>query len=99
MYNLWHFGQWQSFMPKYCNFENRPVSQKPLPIDLKQAQFRPPRVESGYMCNFWHFGEWPSFMPKYGNFENQPVSRKQLPVELNFDPKHVKPQTTGTNNK
>ncbi len=32
-YNFWHFGQWPSFMPKYGNFENRPVSRKPLPVE------------------------------------------------------------------
>ncbi len=120
-------------MPKYGNFENQPVSRKPLPVELKQAQFHPPGVErgcatsgtlangqlscpnmailkiaifgmavsrkplpvelkqaqfhplgveKGYTCNLWHFGQWPSFMPKYCNFENRPVSRKPLPVEL-----------------
>ena len=33
--NSWDFGQWPSFMPKYGNFENRPVSQKPLPVERK----------------------------------------------------------------
>ncbi len=80
MYNLWHFGQWPSFMPKYGNFENQPVSRKPLPIE--QAKFRPPEVEREYMCNFWNFGHLPSSMPKYDNFENRPVSRKPLPIEL-----------------
>ena len=31
MSNLWHCGQFPKyFMPKYGNFENRPVSRKPL---------------------------------------------------------------------
>ena len=29
------FGKWPSFMPKYGNFENWPVSLKPLPIEQK----------------------------------------------------------------
>ncbi len=65
-------------MPKYSNFENWPVSLKPLPIKQKWSEYQPPVVERGYMCNFWHFGRWPSFMPKYNNFENRHVSRKLL---------------------
>ncbi len=70
MCNLCIFCQWPSFIPKYGNFENRPVSWKPLHVEQELAQFRPLGVELEYMCNFWHFGQWPSFMPKYGNFEN-----------------------------
>ena len=33
MYNFLNFDQWPSFMPKYGNFENQPVSRKPLPIE------------------------------------------------------------------
>ena len=33
--NFCNFGHLPSFMPKYGNFENRPVSQKPLPIEQK----------------------------------------------------------------
>ncbi len=33
MCNFWNFGQWPSFIPKYGNFENLPVSQKPLPVE------------------------------------------------------------------
>ncbi len=33
--NFWNFGQWPSFMPKYGNFENGPVSRKPLPVERK----------------------------------------------------------------
>ncbi len=32
-------------MPKYGNFENRPVSRKPMPVEQKEAQFRPQGVE------------------------------------------------------
>ena len=79
--NFWNFGVWPSFMPKYGNFENGPVYWKPLPVEVKQAQFRPLRVERGYVCNFQNFDQWPSFMPEYGNFENWPVSQKLLPIE------------------
>ncbi len=68
-------------MPKYGNFENQPVSRNTLPVELKQAEFRPLGVERGYMCNVWHFVQLLSFMPKYGNFENRPISPKGLPVE------------------
>ena len=44
-------------MAKYGNLENRLVSRKPLPVERKQAQFRPPGVEREYMCDFWHFGQ------------------------------------------
>ncbi len=63
-------------MPKYGNFENRPVSRKALPIDQNLAQFRPTGVEREYyvqlpellpMAKFhaqiyaWNFGQWPSW--------------------------------------
>ena len=35
MCNFWNFGQWPSFMPKYGNFENGPISRKPLPVERK----------------------------------------------------------------
>ncbi len=44
-------------MPKYGNFENGPVSWKPLPIEQKEAQFGPSGVEWAYMCNFWNFSQ------------------------------------------
>ncbi len=68
-------------MPKYGNFENWSVTQKPVPVEQKLALFRPPGVEREHMCNFWNFGHLPCFMPKYGNFENGPISQKPLPVE------------------
>ncbi len=33
MCNFWNFGQWPNFVPKNGNFENWPVSRKPLPIE------------------------------------------------------------------
>ena len=33
MCNFWNFGQLPSFMPKYGNFENGPVSWKQLPVE------------------------------------------------------------------
>ncbi len=44
-------------MAKYGNFENQPLSQKPLPIQRKYAQFRRPGLERECVCNFWNF--WP----------------------------------------
>ncbi len=35
MCNFWNFGHLPSFMPKYGNFENRPVSRKPLLVERK----------------------------------------------------------------
>ena len=35
MCNFWNFGQLAIFMPKYSNLENRPVSQKLLPVEQK----------------------------------------------------------------
>ncbi len=32
-------------MPKYGNFQNQPLSRKPLPIEQKYAQFRRPGIE------------------------------------------------------
>ena len=32
-------------MPKYDNFQNRPVSWKLVPVEQTLAQFRPPGVE------------------------------------------------------
>ncbi len=40
-----NFGQLPSFMHKYGNFENRPISWKLVPVEQKLAQFRPPGVE------------------------------------------------------
>ncbi len=46
MCNFGNFGQWASFiMPKYGNFENHPVSRRPLSVERKSAQFRPAGVE------------------------------------------------------
>ncbi len=45
-----------SFMPKYGNFENQPLSWKPLPIEGKDAQFRRPGIGSECMCHLWNFG-------------------------------------------
>ncbi len=64
---LWPMAK---FHAQIWQFENQPISWTPLPVELKQAQFRPPRVERGYVCNFCHFGQWPSFMPKYGTLAN-----------------------------
>ena len=33
--NILEMGQWPSFLPKYGNFENWPVSQKQLPVEQK----------------------------------------------------------------
>ncbi len=44
---LWSMA---NFMPKYGNFQNRTVSRKPLPIERKLAQFRPPEIERECMC-------------------------------------------------
>ncbi len=52
MGNLWHFGQWPSFMPKYGNFENRPVSRKPLPIEEKKVNFNPLGEKEGICATF-----------------------------------------------
>ncbi len=38
-----------SFMPKYDNFANQPLSRKPLPIKQKYAQFRCPAIERVYV--------------------------------------------------
>ncbi len=35
IYNIWHFGKWPSFMPKYGNYENQPISRKLLPVEWK----------------------------------------------------------------
>ncbi len=72
-----------SFMPKYGNFENQPLSWKPLPIEQKYAQFRHPGIERGCMCNFWNFGPWPSWL----------LSRAPRPMGLlllTWDPMGVK---------
>ncbi len=45
-----------SFMPIYGNFENQPLSQKPLPIEQKYAQFRRPGIERE--CIVTTFGTW-----------------------------------------
>ncbi len=50
----------ESFMPKYGNFENRPLSQKTLPIEQKYAQFRRPGIERECMSLLLEL--WP--MPK-----------------------------------
>ncbi len=63
MCNFWNFVQMPSFMPKYSNFENQPVTRKSLPIERKYTQFRPNGVEREYMWNFWHFGQWPVSCP------------------------------------
>ncbi len=46
---MWNFGHLPSFMPKYGNFENLPLSQKPLPIEQKYAEFQRPGLERMYM--------------------------------------------------
>ena len=35
MSNVWNFGHLPSLMPKYGNFDNWPVSRKPLPVEQK----------------------------------------------------------------
>ncbi len=60
MCNFWNFGHLPSFMPKYGNFENRPVSRKSLPVEQKQAQFQP--LESicatfGIPAQIWKFSK------------------------------------------
>ncbi len=45
---LLEFSQCPSFIPKYANFENWPLSWKWLPIEAKKAQFRPLKVERVY---------------------------------------------------
>ncbi len=52
-------------MPKYANFENRPVSWKWLLVDGKKAQFQPLGVEREY--RYVQFRERPSlFYAKTG---------------------------------
>ncbi len=45
MCNFCKFGKLPSFTLKYGNFENRPISRKPLPVEEKYAQFQPLGVE------------------------------------------------------
>ncbi len=62
MCHFWNFGQWPSFIAKYGNFENQPLSWKLLPIQRKYAQFLHPGIERECMCNFWNFGPWPGWL-------------------------------------
>ncbi len=55
MCNFWNFRQWPIFMPQNGNFENQPVSRKPLSVERQEAQFRSAGLERDYMCNFWGF--------------------------------------------
>ena len=41
MCNFWNFGHLPSFISKYGNFENWPVSLKPLPIKQNKLNFHP----------------------------------------------------------
>ncbi len=75
MCNFW------TVMPKDGNFENRPVSQNPLPVEQNYAQFRPPGVQRVYICATGGTFSNRSFIPKFNNFENRRASRKTLPVE------------------
>ncbi len=52
MCKIWKFGHLPSFMPKYGNFVNGPVSWKLLPIKQVWAQFQAPGLEKEYMCHF-----------------------------------------------
>ena len=70
---LWPMAKFHALI---WQFENRPVSWKQLPIDQKEAQFRPTGVEREYMCNFWNSGQWQ--VPKYGKLANRPVSAWNL---------------------
>ena len=81
MCNFWNFGQWASFMPRYCNFENWPVSWKPLSIEQKYATFQLLRVERVLtgIFNFWNFGHL-KIGPYHGN--RCPYSKNKL----NFEP-------------
>ena len=56
-----NFGQWASFLAKYGNFENQPLSQKLLLIHRKYAQFRHPRIERVCIVQLLNFGPWPSW--------------------------------------
>ncbi len=42
---FWPITKHANFMPKYGNFENQPLSRKPLPIEQKYAQFQRPGIE------------------------------------------------------
>ncbi len=42
---FWRMAKHANFMPKYGNFENQPLSRKPLHIEQKYAQFRRPGIE------------------------------------------------------
>ncbi len=82
MCNCCNFGQWPSFMPKYDNFENRPVSRKPLPVERKETQFRPPEVERQYKYNCWNFSD--TILNGYSLFPKiWAVTQKRLTVEQN----------------
>ena len=61
MCHFWNLCQWPSFMAKYGNFENQPLSRKPLLIQRIYAQFRRPGIERECMCNVWNFGLWQSW--------------------------------------
>ncbi len=51
-------------MPKYGNFENRPVSWKVVPVEHNLAQFRPPGVERQYMYKSITGGTFSDIIPK-----------------------------------
>ncbi len=67
--------QLPSFMPKYGNFENGPVSWKPLLVEQKISSISTPLVRK------WVYVQLLESLPKYENFENRSVSRKPLPIE------------------
>ncbi len=57
---FWPIAKHASFMPKYGNFENHPLSRKPLPIEQKYAQFRRPGIERECMSQLlklWPMGK------------------------------------------
>ncbi len=57
---LLELGHLPSCMPKYGNFENQPLSRKPLPIEQKYAKFRHPGIERECMSlllELWPMGK------------------------------------------
>ncbi len=60
-------------MPIYGNFQNRPVSWKPLPVERKLALYWPLWVE------IWNSFQSPPFVPQCGNFDSHTVYWKWLP--------------------
>ncbi len=76
---FWPMAKHASFMPKYGNFENQPLSRKPQPIEQKYAQFRHPAIERQCMSLLYELWSMAKLVVKHSAKAHGPLVSYSYP--------------------